>query len=101
MALEMPLDADSYCTYLGAEEGTMLLLWGYTTGQPLWVILCRLPVKREKRDSRREEREGQRSKRNRNESEKTGNKNLPPLPLHVHVPATRIAGLANCKPVSS
>ena len=63
MALEMPLDADSYCTYLGAEEGTMLLLWGYTTGQPLWVILCRLQEKgrketvEEKKERDREARE--------------------------------------------
>ena len=33
----------------------------------------------------------------RNENEKNGrNKTVPPLPL----PATRIAGLANCKPIS-
>ena len=56
------------------------------TRQPLWVILCRLPEKRDRRD----EREEQGRKRNRNESEETQEiKTFPPLLL----PATRIAGL--------
>ena len=56
------------------HEMFVCLCWGLTTRQPLRVILCRLPEKREKRDrreSRGDEREGQRRKRNRNESEET------------------------------
>ena len=44
------------------------------TRQPLWVILCRLPEKREKRvrrDSKGDDREGQGRKRNRNGNEET------------------------------
>ena len=56
------------------------------TRQPLWVILCRLPEKRD----RRAEREEQGRKRNRNESEETQEKKTFPALL---LPATRIAGL--------
>ena len=42
------------------------------THQPLWVILCHLSEKRDRRDSRGDEREGQGRKRNLNESEETG-----------------------------
>ena len=53
------------------------------------------PREREKRD-RKDEREGQGRKRNRNESEKTEEIKTFPLPS----PATRIAGLAQLKPIS-
>ena len=53
--------------------------------------------KRDRRESRGDEREGQGKKRNRNESEEAEKiKTFPPLPL----PATRIAGLAQLKPIS-
>ena len=69
-------------------------IWGLTTCQPLWVILCRLPEtgrKRDRRFSKRDEKEEQERKRNWNESEETEEiKIFPPLIL----PATRIAGLA-------
>ena len=46
-----------------------LIVWGLTTHQPLWVILCHLPEKG--RDSRGDERERQGIKRKINESEET------------------------------
>ena len=45
-----------------------LLCWGSKTPQPVWVILCRSPREREKRDrrdSRGDESEGQGRKRTR------------------------------------
>ena len=48
----------------------ILLCWGLTTRQPLWVILCCLPEKGRK-ESRGDEREGQGIKRKINESEET------------------------------
>ena len=66
---------------------------GFTTRQPLWVILCRLPEKgrkqveeivEEMKERDREEREAGIKMRNRR------NKNIPHLPL----PNTKIAGLS-------
>ena len=54
------------------SPGNMWLIWlssGLTTGQPLLVILCRLPEKgrREIGDSNGDEREGQERKENESE----------------------------------
>ena len=71
------------------------LSWCLTTRQPLWVILCRLPEKKEKRDridSRGEGREGQRREMNKNESEETEEIKISPPPLPL--PTTRVTGLA-------
>ena len=66
--------------------GFFLLIWGLTTRQPLWVILYRLPEKREKRDGRDirgDESEGQGRKRNGNESEET--EEIKTFPLHPYL----------------
>ena len=55
-------------------KALLLIVLGFNECQPLWVIFCCLPEKREKRDksdSRRDERDEQGRKRNKYESEET------------------------------
>ena len=63
------------------------LCWGLImTCQPLWVILCCLPEKgekRDRRDSEGDERKGLGRKRNRNESEET--EEIETFPLYPYV----------------
>ena len=64
------------------------LCWGFTTCQPLWVILCSLPEKgrKEIEEIAEEMKKGDREERGTGMKEKKlRNKNIPPLPL----PATR------------
>ena len=62
-----------------------------------FVLSPREREKRDRRDNRGDEREEQGRKRDRNESKETEEiKIFPPL----HLLASRIAGLANCKPIS-
>ena len=65
------------------------------TYQSLWVILCRLSEKG-KEETVEEMKERDREESGTGMKVNRRNKNIPPLPL----PATRIAGLAHCKPIS-
>ena len=65
------------------KKVTDWLCSGLTTHQSLWVILCRFPEKRDRRDSKGDEREGQERKRNRNESEETGE--IKTFPLYPYL----------------
>ena len=65
-----------------------LIVLGLTTHQLLWVILCRLPEKRDRRDRRGDESEGEKRKRKMNGSVKTEEITTPPstlLNLNIHV----------------
>ena len=66
-----------------------LIVLGLTTGQSLWVILCRLPERGseeiEEILEEMKQKEGKKEWKWRNRR----NKNIPPIPL----PAKRIAGL--------
>ena len=62
-----------------------LIVLGFTTRQPLWVILCRLPEKgrRVTEEIVEEMREEQGRKRNRNESEET--EEIKTFPLYPYL----------------
>ena len=77
-------------TVLGFNDTSTLV--GHFVSSP------RVREKRDRRDSRKDEREGQGRKRKRNESEETEEIKTSPRPLSL--PATRIAGLAQLKPIS-
>ena len=71
-----------------------LLCWGFTTGQPLWVILCCLPEKGRKEieetQSGRWKRGIRKKEGNERKCRNRRNKNIPPLQQ----------ALSNCKPIS-
>ena len=68
-----------------SELQKLLLCWGLTTRQPLWVILCRLPEKgrKEIEEIVEEMKEEQGRKRNRNEREET--EEIKTFPLYLYL----------------
>ena len=62
-----------------------------------WVILCRLPEEREKRDRRGDERDGQRRKREMKESK--GTEEITTFPFYHYLLQGQQA-LPNCKSIS-
>ena len=68
---------------LSWTSSLLWLCWGLMTCQPLWVILCSLPEKRDRRENRGDKREEQGRKRNRNESEER--EEIKTIPLYPYL----------------